>query len=219
MNRPPQCDASLLAASPTTGRPGDSARRWLFTTATVVLIGLGLLLVLSIGAFLVSISLPALLQARKHAQEQAAQALHAEATLVQEFTTADSPIADYLTVSDNGWSLDSQNAVGRNATQSVRLFEVHEFQGTPRALFYQADLKSENLNGRAYLEMWCRIPGRGEFFSRGLNDALSGTTDWISSQTPFLLPPDETVELVRLNLVVEGTGRVWIRNVKLLARH
>jgi predicted Ser/Thr protein kinase len=216
-NRPPQFDAALLAAGPTTGHPGDSARRWMFTTATVVLIGIGLLLVLAIGGLLVSIALPAFLQARKHTQEQAAQALHAT-TLVQEFTTADSPIAGYLTVSDGGWSLDTKSAVGRNATQSVRLFEVHQFQGSPRALFYQADLKSENLEGRAYLEMWCRIPGRGEFFSRGLNHTLSGTSDWVSSQTPFLLPPDETVEFVRLNLVVEGTGRVWIRNVKLLAR-
>jgi hypothetical protein len=75
--------------------------------------------------------------------------------------------------------------------------------------------KTEGLKGRAYLEMWCRFPGRGEFFSRGLNNVVSGTTDWIDCQTPFFLKEGEQPDLVRLNVVVEGPGKIWIRDVAL----
>ena len=56
----------------------------------------------------------------------------------------------------------------------------------------------------------------GEFFSRGLADAVSGTTDWTWRETPFLLPEGERPDLIRLNLVVEGAGKVGIREVQLL---
>ena len=52
---------------------------------------------------------------------------------------------------------------------------------------YRARLKAADLQGRAYLEMWCRLPGRGEFFSKGIQDAVSGTTDWSSYEIPFRL--------------------------------
>jgi hypothetical protein len=65
--------------------------------------------------------------------------------------------------------------------------------------------------------MWCRLPGTGEFFSRGLDHVLTGSTDWASFETPFLLKKGEAPDLIRLNLVVEGSGRVWIRDIELLA--
>ena len=39
----------------------------------------------------------------------------------------------------------------------------------------------QKLVGRAYLEMWVRVPGRGEFFGRGTDQTVEGTTGW-----PFL---------------------------------
>ncbi|MFA7004453.1 MAG: hypothetical protein WC429_10475, partial [Verrucomicrobiia bacterium] len=88
-----------------------------------------------------------------------------------------------------------------------------------------AKLKTEGLTGRAYLEMWCNFPGRGEFFSRGLDQIVTGFNDWASSEIPFLLQKDEKPDLIRLNLVVESTGwlwkkavagRIWIKGVELL---
>ena len=35
--------------------------------------------------------------------------------------------------------------------------------------------------------MWCRLPGRGEFFSKGLHNKVQGTTDWASYEIPFFL--------------------------------
>lgn len=80
---------------------------------------------------------------------------------------------------------------------------------------YRAALKCEELHGRAYIEMKCRFPQRGEFFSRGLDLPVSGTTDWTNCQTPFFLRKGMTPGLIRLNLVVEGRGMVWIKNVGL----
>jgi hypothetical protein len=44
---------------------------------------------------------------------------------------------------------------------------------------------------------------------------VSGTTDWIDCQTPFFLKEGEQPDLVRLNMVVEGPGKIWIRDVAL----
>jgi hypothetical protein len=64
--------------------------------------------------------------------------------------------------------------------------------------------------------MWCRFPGRGEFFSKGLHHAVKGTTDWVSCETPFRLKKGQRPDLLKLNLVVEGRGKVGIKDVQLL---
>jgi hypothetical protein len=77
----------------TTQRAGDPARRWFFATATIVLIGIGLIIVLSVGGLLVSIALPAFMRAREKAREHAAMALDANAITVKSFTIQDPTIA------------------------------------------------------------------------------------------------------------------------------
>jgi hypothetical protein len=77
-------------------------------------------------------------------------------------------------------------------------------------------MKAADLQGRAYLEMWCRLPGRGEFFSKGLHDGVSGTTDWGSYEVPFRLLQGQRPDLIKLNVAVEGAGTVWIKDVELL---
>jgi hypothetical protein len=77
-------------------------------------------------------------------------------------------------------------------------------------------MKSEDLSGRAFLEMWCRLPGRGEFFSKGLNQAITGSSDWASYEIPFYLKKGQRPDLIKLNLVIEGRGTVSIRDVELL---
>ena len=64
--------------------------------------------------------------------------------------------------------------------------------------------------------MWVRLPGAGEFFSRGLDRSLTGTMSWMEVATPFLLQQGQKPDLIRLNLVVKGKGRVWIDDVRLL---
>src|SRR5215208_7895081 len=83
-------------------------------------------------------------------------------------------------------------------------------------LTYRAELKAEDLQGRAFLEMWCRMPDRGEFFSKGYKQAVSGTVEWARYEIPFYLKGDQKPDLIMLNVVVEGQGRVWLRNLELL---
>ena len=63
--------------------------------------------------------------------------------------------------------------------------------------------------------MWVRIPGKGEFFSRGLDRPTTGTMSWMTAITPFFLAGQKP-DLIRLNLVVQGKGPVWIDDVHLL---
>ncbi len=83
-------------------------------------------------------------------------------------------------------------------------------------LTYRAELKAEGVQGRAFLEMWCRLPGRGEFFSKGFQQAVTGSVDWTRQEIPFLLKRGQRPDLVKLNLVVEGPGTVWARQIELL---
>lgn len=82
-------------------------------------------------------------------------------------------------------------------------------------LTYGAKLRSQDLKGQAFLEMWCVVPGRGEFFSRGVDQAITGTTEWVSRQVPFVLEPGQRASLAKLNLVVTGPGTVWIDDLSL----
>jgi hypothetical protein len=80
-------------------------------------------------------------------------------------------------------------------------------------LVYKAKVKSD-LNGAAYLEMWAYV-GTGRYFSRGLNDPVRGKSDWKAIETPFIFQKGQKPEKIILNLVVNGTGTVWIDDVVL----
>ena len=114
--------------------------------------------------------------------------------------------------SDGGGSL----RIAAAQPTTVRLFETGDLDVENARLSYQAKLRTENVRGKVYLEMWCRFPGKGEFFSRALDTALSGTVEWASQETPFFLKSGENPDNVRLNLVIEGSGTVWIDDIRLV---
>jgi hypothetical protein len=117
--------------------------------------------------------------------------------------------ADCVFVEPNGWRIEVKEP------RTLRLFEFAPPDLENCRVIYQAKLKTDKLQGKAYLEMWCRSPDFGEAFSRDLNHPLSGTTDWTSCETPFFLKKGERADLLKLNLVIEGTGTVWIKDVSL----
>jgi len=98
----------------------------------------------------------------------------------------------------------------------VRLFEVDDIDIEDARLIYQAKVRTKDVKGQVYLEMWCHFPGKGEFFSRGLDSPLTGTTNWATLQIPFFLKKGEKPDYVKLNIVLNGTGTVWIDDVRLL---
>ncbi len=130
---------------------------------------------------------------------------------IRRFQTSDHTLSQgVITVAQDGWAVDAKEE------QTVRLFEVPDPQAERCLVTYRAQLKTEGLTGRAFLEMWCRLPGRGEFFSKGLNQVAKGTTDWASHEVPFYLKKGQRPDLIKLNLVVEGRGRIWLKDVQLL---
>jgi hypothetical protein len=119
---------------------------------------------------------------------------------------------------DRQISSDGNGSLRIEATQptTVRLFEAGDIDVENARLIYQARLRTENVEGQVYLEMWCHFPGKGEFFSRGLETPLTGTTEWTTEETPFFLKAGENPDNVKLNLVIDGKGTVWIDDIRLL---
>lgn len=115
-------------------------------------------------------------------------------------------------------SSDGKGSLRVDVTQpiTIPLFEVTDVSVENATLIYQASLQSENLDGKAFLEMWVRVPGKGEFFSRGLDRPITGTISWMTTATPFFLQAGQKPDLIRLNLVVQGKGKVWIDDIHLL---
>lgn len=119
---------------------------------------------------------------------------------------------DKKTSTDGGGSL----MLLADAPTTFRLFETGDVDIENARIVYRAKLRTEGVEGKVYLEMWCSFPGVGEAFSRALHAPLSGTMDWTSQETPFFLKPGENPDNIKLNLVVEGKGRVWIDDIRLL---
>jgi hypothetical protein len=102
-----------------------------------------------------------------------------------------------------------------HAPRTIRLYEIDDLDVKGSRLVYRARLRAEDVQGAAYLEMWCRFGNEGEYFSRALHAPLSGTTGWVSQETPFFLEEGQRPDHVALNLVVAGSGTVWVDDVAL----
>src|SRR5262249_2411458 len=120
---------------------------------------------------------------------------------VRTFGPGDKPISmSGVSADEGGWRIEHSGA------GSVPLFELQQrLENT--TLTYRARMRSSDVAGNAYLEMWVRVPGRGEFFSRGLAQPIRGTSGWASYEIPFFLnEKGVTVDLVKLNVGFEGGG-------------
>jgi hypothetical protein len=119
---------------------------------------------------------------------------------------------------DKDISSDGNGSLKMTSTKPtvIRLFETGDIDVEKARLIYQARVRTENVEGKVYLEMWCHFPGKGEFFSRGLQTPLTGTTEWTTEETPFFLKKGENPDNVKLNLVINGKGTAWIDDIRLL---
>jgi len=97
----------------------------------------------------------------------------------------------------------------------VPLYVVNDVRVDDTQIIYEAKVKSEGLNGQAYLEMWCVFKDKGEFFSRGFDSVISGTSDWKTIKTVFNLRKGDMPDQIKLNVIINGVGTVWIDNISL----
>jgi hypothetical protein len=132
-------------------------------------------------------------------------------TRIRRYSVANPTLSsDHVTVDGDGWVVDTHEP------RVVRLFEIADPDVEQCLLTYRANLKSADLDGRAFLEMWCRFSGKGEFFSKGFNQPLRRTTEWASYEIAFRLKKGQRPDLIKLNLAVEGSGRIWSKDLELL---
>ena len=94
---------------------------------------------------------------------------------------------------------------------TVCLGEVTGLNVENAKLVYKAKVKSD-LEGTAFLEMWAHVGG-GQYFSKGMKDAVSQKTEWKTIQTPFLFQKGQKPDKVTLNIVINGKGTVWVDDI------
>jgi hypothetical protein len=86
-------------------------------------------------------------------------------------------------------------------------------------LTFSAELKSSDLTGAAFLEMWLHVPGmeKGYIVTRGYQRPLQKTSPavWSKFEVSFALSKNQVPDQAILNLVINGKGTVFMRNVKL----
>jgi hypothetical protein len=100
--------------------------------------------------------------------------------------------------------------------QVVRLFETGDLDMDSCRLIYQARLRTQDFEGGVFLGMECHFAGKGDFFARDVEHPLTGTTRWTTEEVTFYLRQGENPDNVRLHLILDGKGTVWIDDVKLL---
>lgn len=119
---------------------------------------------------------------------------------------------------DPNVSLDGKGSfrIDATGTHTYNLFEIDRPAVDSTRLIVRAHVRTKNLTGQTFLEILCRFPTVGEFFGRGMDHPVRGTTDWQTIETSFNLRPGESPDRIRLNIVVEGRGTIWIDDVEVL---
>ena len=141
----------------------------------------------------------------------------AEATELKKLTLDDTASLAPTITSDTTIKVEGNGSIKISTMwpTTICLGEVSGLDVEDAKLIYQARVKSENLQGTAYLEMWCQVGG-DQYFSRGMNSVVSGTVNWKTLQTPFILQVGQKANKITLNIVINGTGTVWIDDASLL---
>ena len=120
---------------------------------------------------------------------------------------------------DKEVSSDGNGSIRIETTEptTIQLFETGDIDIENARLVYQAHLQTAGVFGFVYLEMWCSFEGKGEFFSKGIANPLTGTTGWTTQEITFRLKKGENPDNIKLNLVIDGKGTVWIDDIRLTA--
>jgi hypothetical protein len=120
---------------------------------------------------------------------------------------------------DPSVSVDGRGSL-RVTTPQARVIPLYCFGDLDiddAVLTCDADLRAANLDGKAYLELTCSFEGRGTFFARGLDQAVSSSPRWSRTRARLRLRPGEHPKDVQVNLVISGPGTAWIDDVRLTA--
>jgi hypothetical protein len=137
---------------------------------------------------------------------------HLELNSLDGVLTQSNVAVDSVISSDGAASLK----ITATGPTTIRLFDLGDLNVENAKVVYRAMLRSRKLSGRAYLEMRLHFKDGGEYFSRGLDRPITGTTSWMTAEIMFILEKGQNPDNVSLNLVIEGKGTVWIDDIVIL---
>lgn len=98
----------------------------------------------------------------------------------------------------------------------VMLYQLNGLDLEETILLYRARLKTRDVEGKVYLEMYLRFPEQGTYFSRAEAVSLTGTMEWVDQETQFMLKKGENPDRIELSVVIDGTGDVWVDDIRLM---
>jgi hypothetical protein len=124
--------------------------------------------------------------------------------------------AEMVTV-DPAVSADGKGSLKITVEQptTVQLYEVPSPKAENSDIFYKAKLKAKDFGGDAYLQMIIHYPSGGEVTAHNYEKAIGGTTDWTAMETKANIRKGQKPDVVRLNLILNGGGTVWVDDVHL----
>jgi hypothetical protein len=113
---------------------------------------------------------------------------------------------------DGGGSLRVESEAGGR----LRLYRLGDLGPLSGRLLMTGFLKSRDLKGAAFFEMRCRPAVGNEAFVRGVSGRVEGSSDWKPTQMGFSRPDlCSNPVSVELNVVVDGSGTIWIDDLRL----
>jgi hypothetical protein len=97
----------------------------------------------------------------------------------------------------------------------IPILEIPTSGASNCRLEYSARMRSEEGTQKAYIEMWC-VVGGNPYFSKALDQIVSGFQDWKTVKTPFFLKQGENAEKAIIGVHFEGPGTVQLDRINLL---
>lgn len=116
------------------------------------------------------------------------------------------------------WDGNGALRLHAHGPSEVILYQVEGIDVDGAVLTYQARVRTRDAVGKVYLELVCAIADGPTVGADAAAEALTGTGEWALQRAHLRLDPGERPERVYLNVVVEGSGHVWVDDIRILAR-
>ncbi len=132
--------------------------------------------------------------------------------------TAERVVAKELVTVDKGTSVDGDGSIMIATAEpvTVRFFEA-KLPGENCQYTYKVKMKTDTLNGDAYLTMDVNYPSGGkQTVQQDIQSYLSDTNDWTPMEITISAPNQKPAS-VTLNVIVDGDGMVWVDDLHLIA--
>lgn len=104
--------------------------------------------------------------------------------------------------------------IERRGEEVISLFEIEPADLDRGLLSLRTEIRSQDLVGHAWLELTCGYPDRRSQVREIRYQENRRSTDWKFADLSQFLRKDQRPSLIRLCLVTEGPGTIWIRNTQ-----